>query len=56
MEEKTETRILIVTFVLAILITFAIGMVIIDFYNDYQCRTTNSIGWYLEHNCERYNK
>ena len=56
MSKKTENIILIASMILTILITFAIGMVIIDFYKDYQCSTTDNIGWYYKNNCQKYNR
>ena len=30
--------------------------VIVDFKNDYDCSTTNDPNWYIEHNCQRYER
>ena len=56
MSKKTDLLLKSYFMILAILITFAIGMVIIDFYKDYQCSTTNNIGWYYKNNCQKYNR
>ena len=54
MDKKTENIILIISMILVIIITFVIGMVIIDFYKDYQCSTSQDINWFMENNCMRY--
>ena len=54
MDKKTENIILIISMILVIIITFVIGMVIIDFYKDYQCSTSQDIKWFMENNCMRY--
>ena len=56
MSKKTDLLLKLYFMILTILITFAIGMVIIDFYKDYQCSTTNNIGWYYKNNCQKYNR
>lgn len=45
--------------IMIIFILFVIGIFIyeiIDFYNDYQCSTTNNIEWFINNNCMRYIK
>ena len=27
---------------------------IVDFYNDYQCSTSQDLNWFMENNCMRY--
>ena len=54
MDKKTENIILIISMILVIIITFVIGMVIIDFYKDYQCSTSQDINWFMENHCLRY--
>lgn len=37
-----------------IIIIMAIVYQIIDFYNDYQCSTSQDINWFMENNCIKY--
>ena len=38
----------------AIIIIAGIIYKIVDFYNDYQCSTSQDINWFMENNCIRY--
>lgn len=38
----------------AIIIIAGIIYEIVDFYNDYQCSTSQDINWFMENNCMRY--
>lgn len=55
MGDKLKSVIIVITcfLLMLILIFFTIG---IDFYNDYQCSTTNDQTYWKEHNCDRYNE
>ena len=47
-----------VSYVLAIIGSLMIvsGVIyeMVDFYNDYQCSTSQDINWFMENNCMRY--
>lgn len=47
-----------IAIVLAIIgVVMVVSLVIyemIDFYNDYQCSTSQDINWFMENNCMRY--
>lgn len=38
----------------ALMIVSGVIYEMIDFYNDYQCSTSQDINWFMENNCMRY--
>ena len=38
----------------AVMIIAGIIYKIVDFYNDYQCSTSQDINWFMENNCIKY--
>lgn len=46
-------KILVITGSSMIILGFIV-MFIQDFYNDYQCSTSQDINWFMENNCMKY--
>lgn len=55
MEKYKKYLIIIAIFFILIILGLFIYE-LIDFYNDYQCSTTNDLEWFLKNNCMRYIK
>lgn len=54
--EKIENIVFIVLIVILIAVFTAVIFILIDFKNDYDCATTTDVNWYIEHDCERYER
>lgn len=46
--------IMLMEFIKIVIFAFILLWILIDFYNDYQCSTTQDIKWYVDNNCIRY--
>lgn len=52
---RKEYKIAIVLAIIgALMIVSRVIYEIVDFYNDYQCSTSQDINWFMENNCMRY--
>ena len=52
---RKEYKIAIVLAIIgAVMIITGIIYEIVDFYNDYQCSTSQDINWFMKHGCMRY--
>ena len=49
-----EDKILILLSMIIVIFAFILLWILIDFYNDYQCSTTQDIKWYVDNNFIRY--
>lgn len=54
MEDKILILLSMVAVIFAVIFAFILLWILIDFYNDYQCSTTQDIKWYVDNNCIRY--
>lgn len=52
---RKEYKIAIVLAIIgAVMIISGVIYEMVDFYNDYQCSTSQDINWFIENNCMRY--
>lgn len=54
-KENQDVILSILGIIIGILIAI-FTFVMINFYNDYKCSTTDDAIWYAEHQCYRFNK
>lgn len=55
-EEKIDNILVIIACSVVAIFFIIMIYVIVDFKNDYDCSTTNDAEWYIEHNCQRYER
>lgn len=55
-EEKIDNILVIIACSVVAIFFIIMIFVIVDFKNDYDCSTTNNPNWYIEHNCQRYER
>lgn len=52
---RKEYKITIVLAIIgALMIVSGVIYKMVDFYNDYQCSTSQDINWFMKNNCMRY--
>ena len=56
MKENIKENILTICMIIVGIFIAILTLVMIDFYNDYKCSTTDNINWYMKHQCYRYNR
>ena len=55
-EERFDNILVIIACSVVAIFFIIMIFVIVDFKNDYDCSTTYDPNWYIEHNCQRYER